>query len=121
MNPGIDKKELLFNQLVLINLNWKGVWLPKSFRFTNSLWRNTKAALIQAKEGRIHILNEMDKFLFKSKVNLKDFDPRIDSFQVKPSKIGIIVGPSGKMIRSIIEETGCQVDINDDDKAGRSL
>lgn len=73
-----------------------------------------KAALIQAKEGRLHILNEMNKCLSKSRDNLKDFAPRIDSLQVKPSKIGIIVGPGGKMIRSIIEETGCQVDINDD-------
>jgi len=72
-----------------------------------------QAALLQAKDGRIHILGEMDKALSKSRENLSQFAPRIDSIQVKPSKIGIIVGPGGKMIRSIIEETGCQVDIND--------
>ncbi|MCH9811432.1 polyribonucleotide nucleotidyltransferase [bacterium] len=73
-----------------------------------------KAALLQAKEGRIHILEQMDKSLSKSRENLSDFAPRIESVQVKQSKIGVIVGPGGKMIRSIIEETGCQVDINDD-------
>jgi polyribonucleotide nucleotidyltransferase len=72
-----------------------------------------QAALLQAKDGRIHILGEMDKALSKSRENLSQFAPRIDSIQVKPSKIGVIVGPGGKMIRSIIEETGCQVDIND--------
>jgi polyribonucleotide nucleotidyltransferase len=72
-----------------------------------------KAALIQAKEGRIHILNQMDKGLSKSRDNLSDFAPRIESVQVKQSKIGTIVGPGGKMIRSIIEETGCQIDIDD--------
>lgn len=73
-----------------------------------------KAALLQAKEGRVHILDQMDKALSKSRENLSDFAPRIESLQVKPSKIGIIVGPGGKMIRSIVEDTGCQVDINDD-------
>ncbi len=72
-----------------------------------------KAALLQAKEGRIHILTQMDKALSKSRDNLSQFAPRIESIQVKPSKIGTIVGPGGKMIRSIVEETGCQVDISD--------
>ncbi|MCH9620631.1 MAG: Polyribonucleotide nucleotidyltransferase [Chlamydiia bacterium] len=73
-----------------------------------------KAALIQAKEGRIHILDQMDKALPSSREELSDLVPRIESIQVKQSKIGTIVGPGGKMIRSIIEETGCEVDINDD-------
>ena len=73
-----------------------------------------KAALMQAREGRVHILDQMDKALSKSRENLSDFAPRIESIQVKQSKIGIIVGPGGKMIRSIVEDTGCQVDINDD-------
>ncbi len=72
-----------------------------------------KAALLQAKDGRIHILTQMDKALSKSRENLSQFAPRIESIQVKPSKIGTIVGPGGKMIRSIVEETGCQVDISD--------
>ncbi len=73
-----------------------------------------KAALLQAKEGRVHILDQMDKALATSRKDLSDFAPRIESIQVKPSKIGIIVGPGGKKIRSIVEDTGCQVDINDD-------
>lgn len=73
-----------------------------------------KAALLQAKEGRIHILEQMDKVLPKSREELSELAPRIESLQVKQSKIGTIVGPGGKMIRSIIEETGCEVDISDD-------
>ena len=73
-----------------------------------------KAALLQAKEGRIHILDNMDKALSTSRESLSDFAPRIESIKVKQSKIGIIVGPGGKMIRSIVEDTGCQVDIDDD-------
>ena len=73
-----------------------------------------KAALIQAKEGRVHILDQMDKALPSARDEISSHAPRIESIQVKPSKIGTIVGPGGKMIRSIIEETGCEVDINDE-------
>jgi polyribonucleotide nucleotidyltransferase len=73
-----------------------------------------KAALIQAKEGRVHILDQMDKALPNAREEISSHAPRIESIQVKPSKIGTIVGPGGKMIRSIIEETGCEVDINDE-------
>ena len=72
-----------------------------------------KAALLQAKEGITHILNQMDKALGKSRETLSDFAPRIESLQVKQSKIATIIGPGGKMIRSIIDDTGCQVDIDD--------
>lgn len=72
-----------------------------------------KMALLQAKEGRIHILQEMLKVLAKPKVDLSLFAPRIETMQVKPSKIGAIIGPGGKQIRKIVEETGVQVDIND--------
>lgn len=73
-----------------------------------------KAALMQAKDGRVHILDNMDKALSTSRTSLSDFAPRIESMQVKQSKIATIIGSGGKTIRSIIEETGCQVDIDDD-------
>ena len=44
---------------------------------------------------------------------MSSFAPRIETLQIKPSKIGIVIGPGGKQIRSIIEETGVQIDIND--------
>ncbi len=49
----------------------------------------------------------------KSKEQLSSFAPRIQTMQVKPSKIGIVIGPGGKQIRAIIEETGAQIDIDD--------
>jgi polyribonucleotide nucleotidyltransferase len=73
-----------------------------------------KAALHQAKQGRTHILNKMLDALPKAKAQLSPFAPRIESLTVKPSKIATIIGPGGKMIRSIIEESGAEIDINDD-------
>jgi len=72
-----------------------------------------KAALTQAKKGRIHILKKMLDVLPKSKEELSSHAPRIDTMQIKPSKIGTVIGPGGKQIRAIVEETGVQVDIND--------
>lgn len=72
-----------------------------------------RAALAQAKQGRIHILGKMLEACPKSKENLSQYAPRIETIQIKPSKIGTVIGPGGKMIRSIIEETGVQIDIND--------
>jgi len=72
-----------------------------------------KKALAQAKEGRVHILNEMLKTCPKP-AEMSQFAPRIESILVKPSKIGTVIGPGGKQIRAIIEETGVEIDINDD-------
>lgn len=72
-----------------------------------------KAALAQAKQGRLHILGKMLEALPKPKEHLSKYAPRIETVQVKPSKIGIVIGPGGKMIRSIIEESGAQIDIDD--------
>lgn len=73
-----------------------------------------RAALEQAKAGRIHILNKMLAACPKSKAELASHAPRIETMQVKPSKIGIVIGPGGKQIRAIIEQTGVEIDINDD-------
>lgn len=72
-----------------------------------------KAALHQAKLGRLHILNKMLEACPQSKSTLSEHAPRIETIQVKPSKIGTIIGPGGKQIRAIIEESGAQIDIND--------
>lgn len=73
-----------------------------------------KAALSQAKEGRLHILNKMLETCPKSSEKISQYAPKIDMMLIKPSKIGIVIGPGGKQIREIIEVTGCQIDINDD-------
>jgi polyribonucleotide nucleotidyltransferase len=72
-----------------------------------------KAALAQAKEGRIHILNKMLEVCAKPKEHLSQYAPRIETVQVKPSKIGTVIGPGGKQIRAIIEESGADIDIDD--------
>lgn len=72
-----------------------------------------KRALEQAKKGRVHILEEMLKALPEAKSDLSKHAPRIEQMQIKPSKIGVVIGPGGKQIRAIIEETGVEIDIDD--------
>ena len=72
-----------------------------------------KVALAQARLGRIHILNKMLEACPQVKSQLSNYAPRIETMQIKPSKIGIVIGPAGKQIRAIIESTGAQIDIND--------
>ncbi|NGX61938.1 MAG: Polyribonucleotide nucleotidyltransferase [Chlamydiae bacterium] len=73
-----------------------------------------KEALLQAKEGRVHILSKMLEILPKPRAEMSVYAPRIETIQVKPSKIAVIIGPGGKQIRAIVEESGAQIDINDD-------
>lgn len=73
-----------------------------------------EAALRQAKEGRIHILRKMLEACPQSKTQLSQHAPRIEQIKINPSKIGAVIGPGGKQIRAIIEETGVEIDINDD-------
>jgi len=72
------------------------------------------AALNQAKHGRTHILKKMLEVCPESKKSLSQYAPKIETMQIKPSKIGVVIGPGGKQIRAIVEETGVEVDINDD-------
>ncbi len=72
-----------------------------------------KAALAQAKKGRTHILEKMLAVCPKHKEKLSVYAPRIETLQIKPSKIATVIGPGGKQIRAIIEETGVQIDIDD--------
>lgn len=72
-----------------------------------------RAALEQAKEGRIHILNKMLETCPKPKEHLSNYAPRIETIQIKPSKIGALIGPGGKNIRAISEETGADIAIDD--------
>jgi polyribonucleotide nucleotidyltransferase len=72
-----------------------------------------QAALAQAKQGRLHILSKMLEVCPKSKEQLSTYAPRIETMFIKTSKIGTVIGPGGKQIRAIIEETGAQIDIDD--------
>ncbi len=72
------------------------------------------AALMQAKQGRTHILQKMLEVCPQSKTTLSQYAPKIETMKIVPSKIGVVIGPGGKQIRAIVEETGVEVDINDD-------
>jgi polyribonucleotide nucleotidyltransferase len=71
-------------------------------------------ALYQAREGRLHILTQMAQALAAPRPEVAGHAPRIVTLKVKPDKIREIIGPGGKMIRSIIEETGVKIDVEDD-------
>ena len=73
-----------------------------------------QVALNQAKQGRTHILNKMLEACPKSNESLSAHAPRIDMVRIKPSQIGTIIGPGGKMIREIQETTGAELNIDDD-------
>ncbi len=71
-------------------------------------------ALAQAKDGRIHILGEMGKALAAGRSEFSAHAPRIETMQIATDKIREVIGSGGKVIRSIVEESGAKVDINDD-------
>ncbi len=71
-------------------------------------------ALIQARNGRLQILDHMLKTISKPRKQLSKFAPKILSMQINPDKIGDVIGPSGKQVKRIIEETGVKIDIEQD-------
>jgi len=71
-------------------------------------------ALDQARAGRLHILGEMAKTLAAPRGSMSDFAPRIITIKIPVDKIRDVIGPGGKMIRSIIERTGVKIDVEDD-------
>ncbi len=70
-------------------------------------------ALAQAREGRLHILSEMKKALAAPRPDLSPYAPRIVTVQINPEKIGDLIGPKGKIIRGIQEETGAEITVDD--------
>jgi polyribonucleotide nucleotidyltransferase len=71
-------------------------------------------ALAQAKKGRLHILDIMEKTISAPREEISTFAPRIIQIKINPDKIRDVIGPGGKMIRSIVEETGAKIDVEDD-------
>jgi polyribonucleotide nucleotidyltransferase len=72
-----------------------------------------KEALAQAKEGRLHILGEMEKALSAPRAELSTYAPRIVTLMINPEKIGDLIGPKGKTIRGIQDETGAELTVDD--------
>ena len=71
-------------------------------------------ALEQARVGRLHILDRMLEALAQPRTDISPYAPRILTIRVPVDKIRDIIGPGGKMIRSIVERTGCKIDVEDD-------
>lgn len=71
-------------------------------------------ALAQAKDARLHILGEMSKALTEGRDDFSSNVPRIEQIKISPDKIREVIGSGGKVIRSIVEETGAKIDIGDD-------
>ncbi|MDP9120414.1 MAG: polyribonucleotide nucleotidyltransferase, partial [Acidobacteriota bacterium] len=73
-------------------------------------------ALEQARVGRLHILDIMEESIAKPRIEISRFAPRLYTLVIPKDKIRDVIGPGGKTIRSIIEETGCNIEIEDDGK-----
>ncbi len=75
-----------------------------------------REALAQAQHGRLFILGKMDEVLTAGRVKVSTYAPRIYTLQIPVDKIRDVIGPGGKMIRSIIEQTGVKIDVEDSGK-----
>ena len=75
-----------------------------------------KKALTQAREGRLFILDKMAETLKVPRTSLSPWAPRIESIQVRTDKIGDVIGPGGKIIKHIVEQTGAKIEIDDTGK-----
>jgi polyribonucleotide nucleotidyltransferase len=73
-----------------------------------------KDCLAHAKKARLFILNKMTQVLEKPRAEMSSYAPRIDKIMINTEKIGTVIGPGGKMIKSIIATTGATIDISDD-------
>jgi polyribonucleotide nucleotidyltransferase len=73
-----------------------------------------ETALAQAREGRLHILDRMLETIGEPRPSLSPYAPRITTVHIDPEKIGKVIGPGGKTIRSIQDETGVKIDIEED-------
>jgi polyribonucleotide nucleotidyltransferase len=73
-------------------------------------------ALNQAREGRMSILNLMNKIINQPRTSISDYAPKITTIEINPEKIREVIGPGGKVIRSIVSETGAKIEVEDSGK-----
>ncbi len=88
--------------------------LQMDIKITNVTFEIMSKAMQQAKGGRMHILDKMDTAIVSHKEDISPYAPRIHSLKIPVDKIRDVIGPGGKMIRSIVERTGVKIDVNDD-------
>jgi polyribonucleotide nucleotidyltransferase len=77
-------------------------------------WQVLREALGRAREGRLFILGKMLETISEPRTELSPYAPRITMIHIDPAKIGAVIGPGGKMIRKIVEESGARIDVEDD-------
>ena len=73
-----------------------------------------QVALAQAKEARMHILGKMQEAMGEAKTEVSNFAPKLYTMKINPEKIRDVIGKGGAVIRALTEETGCQININED-------
>ncbi len=88
--------------------------LQMDIKITSITREIMKVALDQAREGRLHILNEMNKVLSKPRESMSEWAPTIITLKIDPEKIRDVIGKGGAVIRQITEETGTSIDIEND-------
>ena len=88
--------------------------LQMDIKITSITEEIMKVALEQAKNGRLHILNEMSKAIASARDDVSQNAPRITVISIPKDKIREVIGPGGKVIREICENTGAKIDIEDD-------
>ena len=77
-------------------------------------WDIVKQAFVQSKEARLQILQKIKEAIAEPRAELSPYAPRIEIIHINPEKIGAVIGSQGKVIKKIVEETGAQIDIEDD-------
>ena len=88
--------------------------LQMDIKITSITEEIMQVALQQAKEGRLHILSEMEKAINQGREGVSDHAPRVTTLTINKDKIRDIIGPGGKVIREICESTGAKIDIDDE-------
>ncbi len=88
--------------------------LQMDIKITSITEEIMQVALEQAREGRLHILSEMEKAIGQGRETVSDHAPRVTTLTINKEKIRDVIGPGGKIIREICESTGAKIDIDDD-------
>ncbi len=88
--------------------------LQMDIKIDGITWDIMEVALQQAKEGRLHILNEMGRVISAPRGEMSEYAPRITTVKIDPEKIRDVIGKGGSTIRAITEATGAIIDIDDD-------
>ena len=129
-NPGEDKyavlSDILGDEDHLGDMDFKTTGTPKGLTATQMdikcdglSYEILEKALMQAKAGREHILNEMLKTLSAPRPELKPHVPRIEQLIIPKEFIGAVIGPGGKIIQGMQEETGATITIDEEDGVGK--